>query len=85
MPNYEQTDLKTAIVHLGNFSLFSTFYNLLVVHLDLQYLFQIPGAETATIAANSIAAVTNGGRVCGRILNSASAIVSTTGGTVCGK
>merc|ERR1712172_196439 len=46
---------------------------------------EIPGAETATIAANSIAAVTNGGRVCGRILNSASAIVSTTGGTVCGR
>ena len=51
--------------------------------------FQIPGAETATIAANSIAAVTNGGRLCGRVLASAtgqaSNAASTAAGTVCGK
>ena len=53
------------------------------------YLFQIPGAETATIAANSIAATTNGGRLCGRVLASATAKASNAGstiaGTVCGK
>ena len=51
--------------------------------------FQIPGAETATIAANSIAATTNGGRLCGRVLASATGITSAgasiAAGTVCGK
>jgi len=50
---------------------------------------EIPGAETATIAANSIAAVTNGGRLCGRVLASAtgqaSNAASTAAGTVCGR
>ena len=56
------------------------------MHLDLQYLFQIPGAETATIAAISIAAETNGGRLCGRVLASATGkTTATAAGTVCGK
>ena len=50
------------------------------------YLFQIPGADTAAIAAISIAAVTNGGRVCGRALSSVTGqTTAATAGTVCGK
>ena len=53
------------------------------------YLFQIPGADTAAIAAISAAALTNGGRVCGRVLASITAAESDDTiagvGTVCGK
>ena len=52
-------------------------------------LFQIPGADTAAIAAISAAALTNGGRVCGRVLASVTAAESDDTiagvGTVCGK
>ena len=55
----------------------------------LQYLFQIPGADTAAIAAIAIADQTNGGRLCGRVLASTGLQESddtTAGtGTVCGK
>ena len=48
---------------------------------------QIPGAETATISAISggVALATNSGRICGRVLNSATSVATTIGGTVCGK
>ena len=48
---------------------------------------QIPGAETATISAISggVALATNGARLCGRVLNSATSVATTIGGTVCGK
>ena len=50
------------------------------------YPFQIPGADTAAIAAISAAALTNGGRVCGRALSSVTDLLTTTtAGTVCGK
>ena len=56
------------------------------------YLFifnKVPGADTATIAAISTAALTNGGRLCGRALSSASGSLtngaSIVTGTVCGK
>ena len=55
----------------------------------LQYLFQIPGADTAAIAAIAVPDQTNGGRLCGRVLASAtgqnSAAASIAAGTVCGK
>ena len=58
-------------------------------HLDLQYIFQVPGADTAAIAAISAAALTNGGRICGRVLASITAAESDDTiagvGTVCGK
>merc|ERR1719330_1333988 len=47
---------------------------------------EIPGADTAAIAAISTAALTNGGRVCGRALSSVTALLTTTtAGTVCGR
>jgi len=47
---------------------------------------EIPGADTAAIAAISAAALTNGGRVCGRALSSVTDLLtSTTAGTVCGR
>jgi len=51
---------------------------------------EVPGADTAAIAAISAAALTNGGRLCGRVLASASAVESDdTGiarvGTVCAR
>ena len=48
---------------------------------------QIPGAETATISAISggVALATNSGRLCGRVLNSATSAASTIAATVCGK
>ena len=53
------------------------------------YLFQIPGADTAAIAAISVPDQTNGGRLCGRVLASATgkttADASIAAGTVCGK
>ena len=56
------------------------------------YLFifnKVPGADTATIAAISTAALTNGGRLCGRALSSATGkltnAASIVTGTVCGK
>ena len=53
------------------------------------YLFQIPGADTAAIAAISVPDQTNGGRLCGRVLASATGITSAgasiAAGTVCGK
>ena len=56
---------------------------------ECTYLFQIPGADTAAIAAISAAALTNGGRVCGRVLASITAAESDDTiagvGTVCGK
>ena len=56
---------------------------------ECTYLFQIPGADTAAIAAISAAALTNGGRLCGRALSSAgnslTNAASIVTGTVCGK
>ena len=56
------------------------------------YLFifnKVPGADTAAIAAISAAALTNGGRLCGRALSSAgnslTDAASIVTGTVCGK
>ena len=56
------------------------------------YLFifnKVPGADTAAIAAISTAALTNGGRLCGRALSSATGkltnAASIVTGTVCGK
>ena len=53
------------------------------------YLYKVPGADTAAIAAISAAALTNGGRLCGRVLASATGILtngaSIAAGTVCGK
>ena len=53
------------------------------------YLFQIPGADTAAIAAIAVADQTNGGRICGRVLASITAAESDDViagvGTVCGK
>merc|ERR1711990_940065 len=48
---------------------------------------EIPGAETATISAitGGVALKTNSGRLCGRILNSATSVASTTAATVCGR
>merc|ERR1712238_390054 len=51
---------------------------------------EVPGADTAAIAAISAAALTNGGRLCGRVLASASAVESddtgiATVGTVCAR
>merc|ERR1739838_651990 len=47
---------------------------------------EIPGADTAAIAAISTAALTNGGRVCGRALSSVTDLLTTTtAGTVCGR
>ena len=59
----------------------SDFFSLYIFSL------QIPGAETATISAitGGVALATNSGRLCGRVLNSATSIPTTTGGTVCGK
>merc|ERR1719362_2076482 len=45
---------------------------------------EIPGADTATISAISIAAVTNGGRLCGRVLASATGQASNAGSTIAG-
>ena len=58
---------------------------------DLSFfiLIKVPGAETAAIAAISVAAITNGGRLCGRALASATGLLTnaaaTAVGTVCGK
>ena len=53
------------------------------------YLYKVPGADTAAIAAISAAALTNGGRLCGRAFSSAggstTAGASIVTGTVCGK
>ena len=50
---------------------------------------KVPGADTAAIAAISTAALTNGGRLCGRALSSATdsltSAASIVTGTVCGK
>merc|ERR1711997_888228 len=47
---------------------------------------EVPGADTATIAAISTAALTNGGRLCGRALSSVTDLLTTTtAGTVCGR
>ena len=50
---------------------------------------KVPGADTAAIAAISVAALTNGGRLCGRALSSAgnslTNAASIVTGTVCGK
>ena len=50
---------------------------------------KVPGADTATIAAISTAALTNGGRLCGRALASATGLLTNAAsiavGTVCGK
>merc|ERR1711971_481848 len=47
---------------------------------------EIPGADTAAIAAISTAALTNGCRVCGRALSSVTDLLTTTtAGTVCGR
>merc|ERR1739844_260202 len=50
---------------------------------------EVPGADTAVIAAISTAALTNGGRLCGRALSSATGkltnAASIVTGTVCGK
>ena len=52
-------------------------------------LYQVPGADTAAIAAISAAALTNGGRLCGRAFSSVGAsttnLASIVTGTVCGK
>ena len=59
----------------------------LVIYLFI--LIKVPGAETAAIAAISVAALTNGGRLCGRALASATGLLTnaaaTAVGTVCGK
>ena len=57
------------------------------VHADAINIskFQIPGADTATIAAIAIADQTNGGRICGRVLSSAKSTLTTGTMTVCGK
>ena len=53
------------------------------------YLYKVPGADTAAIAAISAAALTNGGRLCGRAFSSAGGSktdgASIVTGTVCGK
>merc|ERR1712172_167385 len=47
---------------------------------------EIPGADTAAIAAISTAALANGGRLCGRALSSVTDLLTTTtAGTVCGR
>ena len=50
---------------------------------------KVPGADTAAIAAIAAAALTNGGRLCGRALSSATGLLTnaaaTAVGTVCGK
>merc|ERR1711971_1090060 len=48
---------------------------------------EIPGAETATISAitGGVALATNSGRLCGRVLNSATSAASTIAATVCGR
>ena len=52
---------------------------------DFFYI-KVPGADTAAIAAISVAALTNGGRLCGRAFSSVTALLTTTtAGTVCGK
>ena len=50
------------------------------------YLYKVPGADTAAIAAISAAALTNGGRLCGRSFSSADGTTTAiaTTGTVCG-
>ena len=54
-----------------------------------RYVFQIPGADTAAVAAIAVADQTNGGRICGRVLASITASESNDViagvGTVCGK
>ena len=47
---------------------------------------KVPGADTAAIAAIAAAALTNGGRLCGRSLSSAAGttVAIATTGTVCG-
>ena len=53
------------------------------------FFIKVPGADTAAIAAIAAAALTNGGRLCGRALSSASGSLtngaSIVTGTVCGK
>jgi len=48
---------------------------------------EVPGADTATIAAIAAAALTNGGRLCGRSLSSAAGttVAIATTGTVCAR
>ena len=59
-------------------------YITLVIYLFI--FIKVPGADTAAIAAISAAALTNGGRVCGRALSSVTDLLTTTtAGTVCGK
>ena len=57
--------------------------------IDLFIFNKVPGADTAAIAAISTAALTNGGRLCGRALSSATGkltnAASIVTGTVCGK
>ena len=60
---------------------------ILVIYLFI--FIKVPGADTAAIAAIAAAALTNGGRLCGRALSSASGSLtdgaSIAVGTVCGK
>ena len=62
-------------------------YITLVIYLFI--FIKVPGADTAAIAAISAAALTNGGRLCGRALSSAgnslTNAASIVTGTVCGK
>ena len=55
----------------------------------LSIIIKVPGADTAAIAAISAAALTNGGRLCGRALSSAANSLTNAAsivtGTVCGK
>ena len=57
--------------------------------INLSIFNKVPGADTAAIAAISAAALTNGGRLCGRALSSAGNSLtngaSIVTGTVCGK
>ena len=57
--------------------------------INLSIFNKVPGADTAAIAAISAAALTNGGRLCGRALSSATDSLtdaaSIVTGTVCSK
>ena len=51
-----------------------------------KFFIKVPGADTAAIAAIAAAALTNGGRLCGRAFSSVTDLLTTTtAGTVCGK
>ena len=65
---------------------FSQFAEVENITLVIFFYIKVPGADTAAIAAISVAALTNGGRLCGRAFSSVTALLTTTtAGTVCGK